>query len=190
MITDYGDSAVTSTFTLASTLFLLVYKQFHAALAILLAFCFAAICISLSKFAIYTGYIVLPNKFEIYSPSGHSAMSLAVYGTFAAIISSSQTGWRKIVPYLFFSSLIFLISISRVALANHTISDVIIGAVIGGIVLFCIWFVFLKDKVIHFCRLRFTLIPFIVAVTIHGIRFPAESLIRRFSQYFHSYMLS
>jgi membrane-associated phospholipid phosphatase len=156
----------------------------------LLAFCIAASSISLSKFAIYTGYIVLPDKLEIYSPSGHSAISMAVYATFAAIISSSQSGWRKIAPYLFFSSLILLISMSRVALTTHTMNDVIVGGSIGAIVFLYIWSNLLKDNVVQCCRLRFTIIPFIVAVTIHGLHFPAESLIRHFSQYFHSYMLS
>jgi membrane-associated phospholipid phosphatase len=184
-ITDCGDSVVTFTFTLLSAMFFLVYKQNNAAIAMVMAFCASAAAILLCKFAIYAHYVVLPVNFDIYSPSGHCAISLSVYGTFAAIAASSQAGWRKIIPFLFVGPLILLIAVSRIYLYAHSINEVVVGLCIGASIFCGIWLVLLKNNTVRCSWLPFTLVCLTIMVTVYGHHLPAEKLVKHISAYFY-----
>lgn len=132
----------------------------------------------------------MPNEFiDIQSPSGHSAISMAVYGTCAVIVSSTQTGWRRIIPYLFVCPWILLIAVSRVLIGGHTVEDVIIGTGIGSVILFCIWLLLIKEKTTKYSWLSYTGISFIAILFAHGMHFPAERIIQHFSQVIVAYKL-
>jgi hypothetical protein len=62
-------------------------------------------------------------------PSGHSLSSLAVYGRIAFGIG---VRWA----YIFFGTLIALIAVSRMFLAVHFPTDVLVGLFLGGLLLF------------------------------------------------------
>jgi membrane-associated phospholipid phosphatase len=62
-------------------------------------------------------------------PSGHSLSSIAVYGRIALGIGAR---WA----YIIFGTLIALIALSRMFLAVHFPTDVIVGLLVGGLLLF------------------------------------------------------
>ena len=181
-LTDFGDSAVTGTFALTTVIFLLVSKQKSAAKAMAGAFLLTVFLIALGKITLYSRcHPQLAAFFDLRSPSGHSALSFAVYGTYAAIIASSQISWRKIVPYLFVAVLVLLIAASRVILGCHTVADVVVGSSIGLSVSFFMWFSFLRGRSIQCHRLSYTLAMLVMAIMLNGLHFPAESIINYLS---------
>ncbi|MGB9153068.1 MAG: phosphatase PAP2 family protein [Alphaproteobacteria bacterium] len=131
-ITNLGDSAVTGALSVSLIVYLLILRQKRAALAVGAAFAVAALIIAVGKIALYSRCDLSEAPFGLRSPSGHTAISVAVYGLFAALVAASQTGRRRIIPYLVAVPLIGLIAASRVVLSYHTTGDVIAGLIVSG----------------------------------------------------------
>ncbi|MBV8776996.1 MAG: hypothetical protein JO258_07350, partial [Alphaproteobacteria bacterium] len=83
-VTDCGDSAVTLPLALLTLIYLAAIAGRRAALCWLLAVGAAAIAIGLLKLAFGA---CGPMAGVIVSPSGHTAMSTAIYGSFAVLAS-------------------------------------------------------------------------------------------------------
>ena len=190
-ITDLGDSAVTCATVVAAAVIFLFYKQKRAALAIIVAFVFTAVLIILGKIILYSRCGDAPNTlFDLKSPSGHSAISVAVYGTLTIMIASSQSGKRRIIPYLLSIPFITLIVVSRVVLGAHSVSDVLVGSGIGLISCLSVWGVFLKGEVTRCPWVPFSVVSLIVLGVLYGTHFPAEALIDWVAQYIRLHIRS
>ena len=183
-----GNMALIFSLTVVSALFFLLYNQKRAAITITLVFCITTVLIVLAKITIQSGTHL--NMFHgLRSPSGHSAMSLAVYGTLATIISSSQIGKRRIISYFFAIPLIALIGIAVHLIGWHTVSDVVIGLSIGLISSFTVWMLLMKGISVRCNWLLFTIIALTILWVMYGIPFPGEEIIGGISQYIHTHEL-
>ena len=190
-MTDLGDSAVTCTCAIASAVVFVIYKQRRAALAVTVAFFSTAALITFGKISLYSQCGEIPDTFfDLKSPSGHSALSIAVYGTLTIIVASSLRGNRRVVPYLLAIPLLTLIVVSRVVLGAHSVIDVLVGSTIGLIAWFGVWRIFLKGTVVHCPWLPFSVISLIVLGVLYGTHFPAEALIDRASHYIRVHIRS
>lgn len=83
-------------------------------------------------------------------PSAHAMLSVFIYGFIAYLIHINRTKRKKAkIDIFLFITLVILISFSRIYIGVHYFSDVICGAVLGGI---CLWifikFVY-KPKLLH-----------------------------------------
>jgi len=186
-VTSLGDDAVTGSLALAITIYLLAAKQKKAALTMALSFFFAVAILAFGKIVLYSG-CVASVFFDLRSPSGHSALALVVYGLFAAFVSTSLTGWRRVVPYLIAAPLIALISASRLWLGVHTKSDVVIGLAMGLAVSISAWRFFMRGQIVRCSWKNLAPVILIVLVVGHGFHFSAEEALMLLSHYLRGYI--
>ena len=187
-ITGFGDSAITGAFAVVMAVFFLIAKERRVAFALIAAFLLSVVLIALGKIILYSRCNALPFAFlDLGSPSGHTALSVAVYGTFAIIVSLAQTGKRRILPYLFAVPFISLIALSRVVLGFHTKGDVLIGLSTGILTCLVVWRLFLKGEKIH-CRWGLLMLAGLLIFRLLGLHFPAEDIINAISEYIRGHV--
>lgn len=95
-----------------------------------------SVCIALSK-----NLVALPRPepydtiTHLYAfPSGHTALSIAIYG-FLTILIAAQLSTRKYIAYMLLCIIISLIVIARILLAAHWLTDVVGGVLLGTAIL-------------------------------------------------------
>ncbi len=178
MVTDFGDSAVTVPLALFCTAYLLLARRHRAALALALTSGGAALVILLLKLALQS---CLPERggAPLTSPSGHAALSAAVYGGLALLLSQGSA--RR--PLLALTALLVAgIAVSRLALEAHTPPEILLGLAVGG------GFSLLMARLIRgepaFRPQRRPLLA-LTALTLlapYGLRSPAEQAIRQIAR--------
>jgi membrane-associated phospholipid phosphatase len=130
-ITDCGDSAVTIPLALLTLIFLLMAGARRLALFWLLTIggCAGAIALLKLAFGACGQRIAIAH---IVSPSGHTAMSAAVYGSLALLVGTAlPPRYRRL---LFFAAAIAVVGIalSRVVLHQHNAAEIVLGLIVGG----------------------------------------------------------
>ncbi len=182
-ITDFGDSAVTSVLAAMMAVYLLFSGNRRAAGAVVLSYTLSVLMIVAGKVMLYSrcDAAALP---DLKSPSGHTAVSVAVYGIAAIIIASSARGGKYRSRIFFISGfLTALIAVSRLVLGVHTLTDVLIGLCVGLVSCVAAWRLLLRGKQVDCYWPVFFLILAATVAVVHGQHFPAEEIIRRFSAY-------
>ena len=183
VVTDLGNSAIIGALTFMLSAYLLKIGQRRAAMAVFLSFAVTAGLIALCKVILYSRCAVVATFFDLKSPSGHSALAMAVYCTMAAILASSRQGIRRFAPFAIAIPLIALIAVSRVVLGFHTKMDVLTGSGVGLIVFLVLWRMLLKDRPIQCPWIPFTIIVLVVLSALYGLNFSAEETINRLADY-------
>ncbi len=177
-ITDFGDTAITVPLALVMGGFLLASRQPFLALgwAAAIIFCAGAIGASKIMFAA-CGY---PLGTSLSSPSGHTAMSVAVYGGYAAVVGSTL---RPLPRRALIGGAVIVtltIAVSRAILHFHSPLEVVIGLGVGLATL-----VLLVVLLGRYCPteplplIRLAAAVLFVALVFHGERWPAEHAIHR-----------
>lgn len=64
-------------------------------------------------------------------PSGHAAMSAAIYGGVGWLVARSISGWAGVAVRVGTASLVLMIAASRLVLQVHGLGDVVAGLAIG-----------------------------------------------------------
>ena len=77
-------------------------------------------------------------------PSGHSAMSMAVYGCLAFALARACRGFPRVACALVGTALVVGIGLSRIYLGVHYPSDVIAGWITGAAILTATWLVVMR----------------------------------------------
>ncbi|WP_448203287.1 phosphatase PAP2 family protein [Azospirillum sp. sgz302134] len=67
------------------------------------------------------------------SPSGHAALSAAVYGTAGVLASRHLDGWRRNGFLLAVFGVVAGVAVSRVTLHRHSVAEVLAGLALGGL---------------------------------------------------------
>lgn len=184
LITDIGDSAVLTGITLAGIVYLWLCHCKKGASALALALLCAAIIIAVAKLVFLgcTGYLYY--TYEIYSPSGHTALSMAVLGTYALLVSTRLTGFYRFIPSLIAVFLIAGIAITRLLLKLHNVPEVIAGLVIGSCSLLLVYCFLRTGRALPEFNIYVLIASAVLtAVVLHGTHFPAESLIHFVAAY-------
>jgi membrane-associated phospholipid phosphatase len=130
LVTDCGDLAVTLPLALLVFGVLLIAGERRIAVCwlLLVAGCGAAI----GALKLLFGACTLRLGFlDIVSPSGHTAMSTAIYGSLALLVGSSLAPLGRRLIGLAAALLLAAIAVSRVLLRFHDTPEVILGLVVG-----------------------------------------------------------
>jgi len=130
-ITDCGDSAVTVPLALLVLIFLVVSRQQRVACAWVLTVGGAAIVIAALKLAFGACGTAIAGS-HIVSPSGHTAMSTAVYGALALLSGSRLPAGRRYAVYAAAGAAIVGIALSRVVLHEHNFAEIVVGWIVGA----------------------------------------------------------
>lgn len=129
-ITDFGDTAVTVPLAMLMLCFLVVAKEWRLALAWALAILGCAGVIGGLKLILDACGTSVATA-GLTSPSGHTAMSAAVYGGFAAVVSVNIAPPARAALIVGTIALIVAMPMSRVVLNAHTPIEVVVGLAIG-----------------------------------------------------------
>lgn len=129
-ITDFGDSAVTVSLALLILVFLFAAGSHRLALAWLLAIGGCAAVIGMLKL-IFGACGHELTLVHLVSPSGHTAMSTAVYGSLALLIGARLPPGRRRGVLIAAAVAIVGIAVSRVALRDHSRTEIAVGYIVG-----------------------------------------------------------
>lgn len=132
-VTLLGDAAVTVPVVLAALAWMLYRRAWRTASYWALATALGTVWVALVK-----NLTQVPRPQELYTglssysfPSGHSTMSLVIYGLLAFLISRGWPAGRRWGLMLAAGTLIAAIGISRLYLGAHWLSDVVGGYALG-----------------------------------------------------------
>ncbi len=130
-VSNFGDIAVLLPASLGLIVFLAWFGSRHdaAAYAAAMTMCLAAALLAKLAFAACGERYSL---FGVESPSGHAAFSATFYGCLAALFGAGRSLPRRLALYGGAAALVLAICASRVALAAHTVPEVVVGAWIGA----------------------------------------------------------
>ena len=139
LITFVGYKYVVGFVSLAVFSWLVLKKNYRAAIHWLFVSVTVVFSVLLLKHFIYSprpGGLLDASSVDSF-PSGHTTLSVAIYGFFAFLIARnfSHASQRKYI-YSFFIALCLLIMTSRVYLGAHWLTDVLAGSLLGLIIVF------------------------------------------------------
>jgi membrane-associated phospholipid phosphatase len=180
-VTDCGDSAVTVPLALLTLTFLVVSGQQRCAVYWTLATGGSAVAIAALKLAFGACGQRVPLA-HIVSPSGHAAMSAAVYGSLALLVGTRLSPERRYILYLVTSVAVVAIAVSRLTLERHTLPEVALGLLVGagGVALFG---VALRRQEAPALPLGWLMVcGAAVVVAMHGTHWLVEPVLRRMAQ--------
>ncbi len=70
---------------------------------------------------------------RLTSPSGHAALSAAVYGAVGVVVARHVEGWRRNAFLLAVFGIVAGVAVSRVILRSHSVTEVTVGLALGGL---------------------------------------------------------
>jgi membrane-associated phospholipid phosphatase len=176
-VTDFGDTAVTVPLAALMLFFLAVARQPRLALAWAFAILGCAGMIGGLKLVLDACSNPAVAAAGLASPSGHTAMSAAVYGGFAAVIAGQLARPARAALMIGATALIIAIPMSRIALHLHTGIEVAVGLVVGLVAVAII------IAAVAMWRDRLPILwlagaAIVLAMVLHGERWPAEQAVR------------
>jgi membrane-associated phospholipid phosphatase len=172
-ITNLGDTAVTLPLALLTCSFLAVARQTRLAFGWGLVILGCAGAISGLKLML----AICDHRFAIsglHSPSGHTAMSTAVYGSMSVLIAWVSPPAARALAYLGGLALIAGIAASRLALRLHTRPEVVVGLVIGLSAVIGFRMMLAQERAITLPIYWLIGAAAILVIFLHGERWPAE----------------
>ena len=129
-VTHFGDLAIVLPLALAAMLW---FAYIRAGRLIFYWATSLATCL-LTTIILKMHFLSCPSSFlDLRSPSGHSSVSILVYGALGTIGSQALSGTRRIAAVGGAATLIVLIAVSRWILGAHTVLEILVGLAIGGV---------------------------------------------------------
>jgi len=130
-ITDFGDSAVTAPLALLVSAFLFFAGHRRLAFGWVLGIGGCAVVIGVLKIVFGACGHELTG-IQLISPSGHTAMSTAVYGSLTLLIVVRLPSSQRRILGVAAALAIIGIALSRVALHDHSSSEIVLGFLVGA----------------------------------------------------------
>lgn len=182
-VTDFGDTAVTVPLAALMALFLVAMRQFRQAIDWCAAIvgCAAAISALKLAFAVCGDPLVGP---VLRSPSGHTAMSIAVYGGFAAVMGARLSRPARIALTGGAGLLAVAIAVSRGILHYHSWIEVGAGFAVGSAALAAIAWMAARRPTARLPIPLMAAAAVAVGLAFHGERWPAEQALHRIAGLF------
>jgi membrane-associated phospholipid phosphatase len=180
-LTDFGDIAVLLPLSVVILVWLLsdASRRVVGSWVIAVGLCVATT--ALLKIYLYA----CPPAPDLVSPSGHSSLSVLIYGAIVLVIAAEQSGWRRAVMLIIGASFIAAIAGSRLWLNAHSAPEVAVGVLIGIATLAVFADHYLRSRT-EGRRLRPVILSVIVVTAIfHGQELHAEAFLHAISRHFH-----
>jgi membrane-associated phospholipid phosphatase len=175
-ITDFGDAAVVLAVAAAAGTWFCWRGQWRAAAFWLVAVLGCVASMVALKLAFYTGDLTVTGV-ALRNPSGHAALSAAVYGSLAWIVASQVADWRRPTLLLLGALAVAAIAVSRRYLHVHSTSDVAVGLLVGGLwAAFFVWRGWWRDPPAERNPLPLLLLLSVVALVAHGSHLPVARM--------------
>jgi len=177
-LTDFGDTAVTVPLAVLMVGFLLVARQPRLAIGWGLAIVGCAGAIGGLKL----GFAVCGHPLDgarVASPSGHTAMSIVVYGGFAAVVGATLTRLAR-APLIAGTAVpVIGIPLSRTIVSGHTTNEVVVGLAVGIAALGAIIAVMARYRPERLPLAWLAAGALVVFMLFHGTHWPAEQAVHR-----------
>lgn len=129
-----------------------------------------------------------PLRPDLISPSGHTSLSVLIYGAIGLIIASEQRGWLRAVIVACGAGLIAAIAGSRLWLDAHTAPEIAVGMVIGVAALTLFAGRYRRCRTEGVSPRPLILSAIVVTAILHGQELRAEALLHAISR--HLYLSS
>jgi membrane-associated phospholipid phosphatase len=178
-LTNLADLAVVLPLAIAILLWLLVMRSSGAAAWWLVA---VAICIA-GTALLKTYFFACPPMADLHSPSGHTSLGTLVYGALFMFIAAETQRWRRWAVAITGATFILSIALSRLLLHAHTIPEVGIGLLIGGVALAIFTKAYLSHHPMRVWLQPLVLVVAVILIIFHGHELRAEELLQQISDY-------
>jgi membrane-associated phospholipid phosphatase len=113
----------------------------------------------------------------LVSPSGHTSLSVLIYGAIVLVIAAEQRGWLRSLILVIGGSLILAIAGSRLWVKAHSVPEVLIGTGIGIATLSLFGKCYLSSRTEGKGLLSLILPTIVVTALLHGQELRAEALL-------------
>jgi membrane-associated phospholipid phosphatase len=183
-VTDFGDTAVTVPLALLMVGFLLAAKEPRLGAGWGLAIIGCAGATGALKMMLVACAHSLGGP-GLSSPSGHSAMSTAVYGGYAAVIAATLARPAREALIAGAAVLIIGIACSRIILGAHSPLEVGIGLVVGMAALGAVLAVVARYRPARLPIVWLAVPALAVAPLFHGRHWPAEQAVHHLAGRFN-----
>jgi undecaprenyl-diphosphatase len=171
LITNFGDSSITIPLSALTLGFLLRVGASRAALAWTIAIGGCGLTIAVMKIALHAcGGADL-------NPSGHAAMSAAVYGCIAVILATQLDEWWRWLMLSLAALMAAGIGLSRIAVGAHHPPDVAIGLLVGSAAVALFQFRLGSGRVALLAPGELAVAAAAVVAMMYGIRWPVEEVL-------------
>jgi membrane-associated phospholipid phosphatase len=178
-LTEFGDAAVVLPLSAVMLVWLLWLRAHRAAVSWVVAVSLCIVGTALLKILLY---ICSPIP-DLVSPSGHSSLSVLIYGALVLAIAAERRGWQRATVLSAGAGLIVGIAGSRFVLNVHSALEVGIGVLIGALTLALFASRYLRLRSAQE-SLRPLILPAIAVITLlHGHELHAEGFLHAISHY-------
>ena len=179
-LTDFGDAAIVLPLSAVMLVWLLRFHPRRAAVSWAVS---VTLCLAGTAFLKILFYGCPPVS-SLVSPSGHTSLSMLVYGAIAVVIAAEGRGWQRVTVLVAGAALIIGIAGSRLVLNKHSALEVGIGLLIGTLTLPLFAGGYLRRSEER--PLLSLVLPAIAVVAIfHGQELRAESFLHAISRHLH-----
>lgn len=183
-ITHLGDSALLIPATIVVVLYLVVcgFHRLAGAWLISIVGCMAVTLVAKIGFYIATCGS-RSGDMDIMSPSGHTSFSFAFYGGLAVLLANGRSDWtrRGITAAGFVLAL--AIGLTRILIHVHTVTEVLVGIVIGGAAVALFAFLHGRAGRPDVRALPLVALVVLTAALLHGVLLNAEPKIRALAEW-------
>ena len=182
ILTDFGNLAVLLPLVAVVTAWLIALRQTFVLWWWLVALVLCMVSTAILK--VY--FFICPPITDLHSPSGHTSLSVLVYGAVTLAVAAAANGWRRAAVAAAGAFFIVGIAISRVVVRAHSVPEVVLGLIIGiaALMLFARQFWRYRPSKL---RLRPLLVVCVVLmVLLNGQDLRAEDLLHRIGIYLGS----
>jgi membrane-associated phospholipid phosphatase len=180
-LTDLGDAAVMLPLSAVMLVWLLRLHARRAAVSWVVAVSLCLVGSGLLKILLY----VCSPGLDLVSPSGHTGLSMLVYGAFTFIIATERKGWQRFAVLAAGAGLIVGIAVSRFVLNLHTALEIGAGFLIGAVSLALFTSRYLRLRLKNTSLRPLTLLAIAVITLLYGQELRAESFLHAISRYLH-----
>ena len=121
----------------------------------------------------------------MHSPSGHTSLSVLVYGALATIVATEQTGIRRQGVVALAVLFVLAIAGSRLALHAHSLEEVLLGGLVGGLSLAAFLRAYLRHHLPQLKLGQILMVMVVLPVALTGHSPNVETFVRSVGHYLH-----